>query len=39
MNKNDIKSLIPSHYTEEEKEEVIRLLIELANLYLEVENK
>jgi len=37
MNKNDIKALIPSHYTEEEKEKIVLLLIELANIYLEME--
>ena len=39
MNKNDIKTLIPSYYTEEQKEEIILLLIELANIYLENEKK
>lgn len=38
MQINEIKSLIPSYYTEEEKQQIIKLLIELANIYLESEN-
>lgn len=38
MQINEIKSLIPSCYTEEEKKQIIKLLIELANIYLESEN-
>jgi len=34
----EIKSLIPSHYSEEQKDEIVILLIELAEIYLEKEN-
>ncbi len=33
------KSLIPSYYTEEEKKEIIRLSIELAEIILELEEE
>lgn len=39
MKTNEIKSLIPSHYTEDEKKEIILLLIELANIYLDTEKE
>ena len=32
---NNIKSLIPSHYSEEEKQKIMILLRELANIYIE----
>jgi len=35
---DEIKSLIPSNYTDEEKEEIVLLLIDLANIYLETKN-
>lgn len=38
MQTNEIKSLIPSYYTEKERKQIIKLLIELANIYLESEN-
>lgn len=37
MQTDEIKSLIPSHYTEEEKQEITLLLIDLANIYLDIE--
>ncbi len=33
------KWLIPSHYTEEEKKEIIILITDLANIYLEIEKE
>lgn len=35
MNISEIKPLIPSSYTETEKKEIILLLIDLANIYLD----
>ena len=37
MQINEIKSLIPSYYTQEEKKQIVKLLIELANIYIESE--
>jgi len=39
MKTSEIKSLIPSSYTEEEKDEIILLLIDLANIYLQTEKE
>ncbi len=39
MTKKEIKESIPSEYSEEEKEEIVRLLIDLANIYLEIEEE
>jgi hypothetical protein len=38
MNNKEIIDLIPSKYTDNEKEEIALLLIDLANIYLETEN-
>lgn len=35
MKTDEIRALIPSNYTEEEKDEIVLLLIDLANIYLE----
>ena len=35
----ETKSLIPSYYTEEEKKELIILITDLANIYLELEKE
>ena len=35
MKNNDIKSFLPSHYSEEEKQKIMILLKELANIYIE----
>ncbi len=35
----EVKALIPSHYTEEEKEKIIILLTNLAYIYLELEKE
>lgn len=37
MKRDDIKQLIPSKYKEEEKEKIVILLIELAEIYLKTE--
>lgn len=34
---NSIKETIPSTYTEEEKNEIMRLIIELTNIYLDAD--
>ena len=39
MQISEIKSLIPSYYTEEEKKQIVKLLIDLANIYTESEKK
>lgn len=39
MKTSEIKKLIPSSYTEEEKEKIILLLIDLANIYLQTEKE
>jgi hypothetical protein len=39
MMTEEIKSSIPSYYTEEEKKEIIILLTDLANIYLEIEKE
>lgn len=37
LNNTDIKELIPSKYTDKEKDEIISLLTNLANIYIEIE--
>lgn len=39
MLKEETKALIPSYYTEEEKKEIIRLWVELAEIILELEKE
>ena len=39
MKTKEIKSLIPSHYTEEEQDEIVLLLIDLVNIYLQTEKE
>jgi len=39
LDTKEIKSLLPSHYTEEEKKEIIKLLIDLANIYLNIKEE
>jgi len=39
MKVSEIKSTLPSYYTEEEKEKMVLLLIELANIYLKTEKE
>lgn len=37
MNKVEIKKYLPSKYTDKEKDEIISLLTNLANIYIEIE--
>lgn len=37
MKTDEIRDLIPSNYIEEEKDEIVLLLIDLANIYIESE--
>lgn len=37
MKTDEIRALIPSNYTEEEKDKIVLLLIDLANIYIESE--
>jgi len=39
LNTKKLKALIPSYYTEEEKNEIILLLIDLANIYLNIKEE
>lgn len=36
MRTNEIKALVPSYYTEQEKDKIVLLLIDLAHIYLEI---
>ncbi len=37
MKREELKDSIPSSYNEDEKEEIVLLFIQLANLYLDLE--
>lgn len=37
--KENLKSLLPNKYTKEEKEKILLLLIDLANIYLNIKEE
>ncbi|WP_419763968.1 MAG: hypothetical protein ACNI28_09240 [Arcobacter sp.] len=39
MNINKLISIVPSSYKQEQKKEVVLLLIDLANIYLDIEEE
>lgn len=39
INIKTLKSFVPSWYTEQEKEKIVLLLIDLANIYLDIQKR